>query len=288
MDKDEKLTIEENEATPAEEKSLGLDEGYADEVEAIKARIAERKKLQAEKKAKAKKKGRIILGVVVAVIGAFIFSISPFFTTDSIEVRGNEYFSAEEIINMAHASPGKNLIYHPDKGTIVKYLKGNPYIEKAKVSRKFPSTLVITVNERTQVGALLFDDEFLIIDNNGYLLRKTKTRPELTEVKGIVVKKIKLGEKIEVEDPELLEQTLDILNAMNRKDLYFVSLDMSQMYIKAYVYESFVCKGTYSELHQGIEKDRLHRVLDHLIAEGIKRGTITFGEDGYASFVPTL
>lgn len=271
-----------------EEKNLGLDAGYDEEVAAIKERIAERKKNYEEKKARARKKRLIVLGVVVLVVGAFLFSISPFFTTDSIEVRGNEYFAAEEIINMAHAAPGKNLIYHPNKSSIVKYLKANPYIEKASVTRKLPSTLVITVSERSQIGALIFDEEYLIIDNNGCLLRKTKTKPELTEVRGIVVKKIKLGEKIEVEDPELLDQTLDILNAMNRKDVYFVSLDMRGMYIKAYIYDSFICKGTYSELLQGIEKDRLHRVLDHLMAEGIRRGTITFGEDGYASFVPTL
>lgn len=272
-----------------ENRELGLKTDAYDLTEdEIKARIEQRKKLQASKKKKAKKRLKISLAVFVVVVGGFIFSVSSFFTVDNIEVRGNEYFSAEEIINMSHALPGKNLIYKPQKGTITGYLKENPYINSVKVSRHFPSTLVITVKERAQVGALRFDDEFLIIDNDGVLLRKTKTTPKLTEVKGIVVKKIKLGEKIAVEDEELLEQTLNILKAMNRKDVYFVSLDMTEMYIKAYIYESFVCKGTYSQLLEGIEKDRLHRILDNLMADGIRRGTITFSDEGYASFVPTL
>lgn len=272
-----------------ENKELGLKtDAYDLSEDEIRARIEQRRRLKLAKKKKAKKRLYVSLAVFVVVVGGFIFSISSFFTIDNIEVKGNAYFSAEEIINMSHAVPGKNLIYKPQKSTITGYLKENPYIDKVKVTRSFPSTLVITVKERAQVGALKFDDEFLIIDNNGVLLRKTKTTPKLTEVKGIVVKKIKLGEKIAVEDDELLEQTLNILTAMNRKDVYFVKLDMTEMYIKAYIYDSFVCKGTYSQLLEGIEKDRLHRVLDNLMADGIRRGTITFSDEGYASFVPTI
>lgn len=279
---------EENKVLENNEQELGLkSEDYYD-LDEIKYRIEQRKRLKAEKKKKAKKRLIIGLSVFGVILICFLLSISSIFTVDSIEVRGNKYFSAEEIINMSHAVPGKNLLYKPQKGTIVKYLEDNPYISDAKVSRELPSTLVITVKERKEIAALKFDDDYLIIDSNGILLRKTRTTPKLTEVTGIVVKKIKLGEKIEVKDEELLDQTVDILNMMGQKDVYFVSLDVREMYFKAYIYDTFVCKGTYSQLLEGIEKDRLHRVLDKLLADGIKRGTITFSDEGYASFVPTL
>lgn len=268
------------------QKGLAEDDFY--DLDAIRARIEERKRLKVEKKKRARKKLIIILSVAFAIIILFILSLTSIFTIDNIEVRGNEYFKAEEIINMSHATPGKNIIYNAQTGTIKNYLEDNPYIEKADVSRKLPSTLVITVTERAQVGAIKYDDEFLIIDNNGILLRKTRTTPKLTEVQGMVIKRIELGEKIGVEDQELLDQTLDILNSMNRNDLYFVRLDMSEMYIKAYIYETFICKGTYSQLVDGINSGHLHKVLDKLMKEGIRRGTITLSDEGYASFLPTL
>ena len=290
----EKIESEEPELTeaisePEEDKKFGLDpkEDYS-EMDEITARIMARKTEAFRRKKRAATRRKIFLGVVVLLIGLIIFSFSSFFDVDSIEVRGNSYFTAEEVINMAHAVPGKNLIYHPDKRNITNYLEDNPYIKDAKVSRQFPSTLVITVEERKQVGAIRYSDEYLIVDEEGILLRKTKTVPKLTNVEGIIIKKIKLGEPIGVEDEELLEQTLDLLKMMNKKDLYFVNIDMKDMYIKAYVYESLICKGTFKQLMDSMEDDKLHRVLDELFDDNIERGTITFSDEGYVSYVPTV
>lgn len=281
-------TVDLKPANP-EDASFGLDpkEDYSD-IDEITARIKLRKQEAIRRKNRARRKRKILLGIIVFVIAMFIFSISSFFTVDSIEVRGNVYFTADEVINMAHAAPGKNLIYHPDKKNIVNYLEQNPYIKKAKVSRHFPSTLVITIDERKQLGAIKYDKDYLIIDGEGILLRRTHTTPKLTLIEGIVVKKITLGEAIGVKDKELLNQALVILNKMNKKDLYFVRLDMTRMYILAYIYDSLVCKGTYKQLVTAIDNNRLHIVLDRLFDDNIKRGTITFSDEGYVSFIPTI
>ena len=268
---------------------FGLDpkEDYS-ELDEITARIMARKIEQKKRKKRARTRARIIFCVIVFAIACLIFSFSKFFTVDSIEVVGNDYFTQDEVIDMAHAVPGKNLIYRPNKRSIVNYLEENPYIRHASVSRHLPSTLVITVEERKQIGAIRYDNEYLIIDEEGILLRKTKTTPKLTMIEGNVVKKIKLGEVIGVKDEELLEQSLAILRSMRDRDLYFVTLDMKDRYIKAYIYESLVCMGTYDQLLGAINSDRLHRVLDELFKDGVKRGSITFSDDGYASFMPTV
>ena len=275
---------------PAEEvKEYGLDpkEDYS-EMDEITARIRARKMEQARRKKQARTRARILLGVALAVIACFIFSLTSFFTVDSIEVRGNDYFTEEEIINMGHATAGKNLIYKPNKRQTVKYLEENPYIRHASVTRSFPSTLVINVEERKQIGAIRYDKEFLIIDEEGILLRKTKTTPKLTLIEGNVVRKIQPGETIGVKDQDLLEQTLALLRSMRDGDLYFVRLDMTGRYIKAYIYDSLVCKGTFEQLNEAMNNERLHRVVDELFEDNVSRGTITFSDDNYASFVPTV
>ncbi len=254
----------------------------------IEARIRARKQEALRKKRKARARRKFLLGFCVFVVAMIIFSFTSFFTVDLIEVRGNSYFTADEVINMAHAAPGKNLIYHPNKKSIVGYLEENPYIKKAKVSRQFPSTLVITVEERTQLGAIKYDKEYLILDDEGMLLRRTETKPKITLIEGVVVKKMTVGEKLGVEDTELLSQTLAILKKAREKDLYYVRLDMTNMYILAYIYDSLVCKGTYKQLITTMDNDRLHIVIDKLFDDNIKRGTITFSNEGYVSYLPTV
>ena len=227
----------------------------------------------------------IILGVIIAVTA---FSLSSFFTVDTIDVQGNKYFTDEEISNMAHASTGQNIIYKLNKGNMLNYLEKNPYIEEARVYRKLPSTIVINVKERIQIAALTYGDQFLIIDNKGTLLRITKTKPKLTIVTGFKVKKVKLGEPVEVNSPDLFKELLSLLKSMEAGDVYFTKINITELFITANVYDSLVVKSKYKYLKDNIDKGRLHKVLDELFKRNIKRGTITISSDGYASFTPEL
>lgn len=227
----------------------------------------------------------IILGIIIA--GA-AFSLSSFFTVDTIDVQGNKYFTDEEISNMAHARTGQNIIYKLNKGNMLNYLEKNPYIEEARVYRKLPSTIVINVKERMQIAALTYGDQFLIIDNKGTLLRVTKTKPKLTIVTGFKVKKVKLGDPVEVSSPDLFKELLSLLKSMKAGDVYFTKINITELFITANVYDSLVVKSKYKDLKDNIDKGRLHKVLDELFKRNIKRGTITISSDGYASFTPEL
>ena len=230
--------------------------------------------------------------MVFAVIDAFAFSISGFFTVDSIEVRGNNRYTAEEIINIAHAVPGHNLLYNPGKQEIISFLEQNPYIKSAEVTRKLPSTLVITVNERVQACAFKYDDDFLIMDDEGILLKKTRTEPKITMVKGMIVSKIKLGETVGTENQKLFSNTLKLIRAMNAADMYFVSVDMStydtDFQVRAYIYDNLVVRGEYESLMAFLENGRLHKIVEKLFEDDVKRGTIILGNDGTASFEPGI
>ncbi|HHW95129.1 MAG TPA: FtsQ-type POTRA domain-containing protein [Mogibacterium sp.] len=272
----------------SEKKSYGLPKEDYYNIDELRARGEQRKAKRLAKQKKARRRFIGVISTIVIIVGLFAFSLSSFFTVDSLEVRGNSHFTTEEIINISHASPGKNLIYNPNKTEITKYLENNPYIKKAKVTRGFPSTLIITVEERKQLCAIKYDDDYLIIDKDGILLKKTPQKPKLTLVKGIIVKKIELGETIEVKDETILKQTLTVLDKMIKGDLYFVKLEMSDQIIKAYIYDSLIVKATFKQLTEALEKNRLHAILERLFDERIKRGTITFTDDGFASYEPQL
>lgn len=268
------------------EKQYGLpdDEYYM----LVDEKIRKRKEERIERKRRERRKAKQVILLVVLTIALIAFSFSGFFTVTAIEVSGNSYFTAEEIVNMAHAEKGSNILYRPGKKQITEYLEANPYIRSVKVKRKLPGTIVIEVEERPQTAAVIYDDDYLIIDNEGILLRKTATSPKLTLVEGIKISKIALGEKLGAEDEALMDRTIEMLNSMEQNDLYFTRIKMSELYVKAYIYDSLVCKGTADMLIDAMQSGRLHKVLEDLFSKDIKRGTITISEDGYASFVPSL
>ena len=157
------------------------------------------------------------------------------------------------------------------------------------MTRKLPSTLVITVEERKALLAFKYDDDYLLLDEEGILLKKTRTEPKLTLVQGNIVSKIKLGERIGTENEDLLEDSLRLMRRMQSGDLYFVRVDMKHREdIRAYIYDTFVVRSEYETLMTAIKNGRLHKVIERLFAEGVRRGTIKLEDDGSASFQPGI
>ena len=260
-----------------------------EELGELKDRIAARRREKDRKTKSFRTRFYTVTITLLVTIAAAIFSLSPVFTVDSIEVRGNSHYTSEEIINMAHAVPGKNIIYNADKDKITSYLEQNPYIKSARVSRRLPSTLVIKVRERQEKFAFRYDDDYLIMDEEGILLRKTRNRPDLTMVEGNVVNRIRLGEPLGTEDEKLFQETVDLIKATSKADLYFVRIDMTvRSKVRAYIYDTMLVRTDYDSLMTNLKNGRLHQIVEKLFDDGIRRGTITFNEDGSASFMPII
>jgi cell division protein FtsQ len=259
-----------------------------DSTDAVEQNMKKRRE-DRRKKASAKPRARIIaIAVAAAAVLLLVCARSSYFTVDSIEVEGNSYYSDDEIVNMAHAETGGNIFFGTGKHSIIKYLEEDPYIENARVYRKLPSTLVISVDERKQLGAVIYGDEYLVIDKDGILLRKTETEPQLTIINGIKIKKMDLGEPIAAADKKTFSRSMKLLNAMEDGDLYFKEISVSGNRVKANVYDALVVYGKYSDVMSAIKENRLQTVLEELFNRNIKRGTISITSDGYASFTPKV
>ena len=125
------------------------------------------------------------------------------------------------------------------------------------------------------------------MDEDGILLKKTRNKPMQTLVEGNVVNHIKLGEPIGTEDEERFKETVALIKAMSKADLYFVKVDMStRRKVRAYIYDTLLVRSDYDSLMTNLKNGRLHQVVEKLFEEDIRRGTITFNEDGSASFMP--
>lgn len=226
--------------------------------------------------------------VAMVILLAFFSTFTNLYTITSIEVEGNSYYTDDEIINISHAETGKNLIWNPGKREAARYLEKNPYIDEVHIRRRLPGTLVIKIEERRQIAAVVYGDEYIVIDINGTVLRRTKTKPKLTIVKGIKTNMISDGEMLGTDDKPAFQELLKLLEVMDEGKIFFVKIEVSELHTNAYVYDNLMCSGKTAVIIDFIQNNRLQKMIDKLFKRGIKRGKLTITEKGYASFTPVI
>lgn len=239
------------------------------------------KTIQRTKRKKAKRRrGRFLVFLLLLALicaGAYYFLKSDYFVIKDIEVSGNTYYTKQEVISIAKASTGGNIIFDAEVDSIRDNLEANPFFKEVTVKRKLPSTLSIEVIERPQIAAVEFGDSYIVIDDEGVILRRADVDPRITVITGLTISKMDVGEPIEAEEKESLSTTLRLLKIMEEGDLFFKRVDVSKVVLKAYIYDNLIVKGTPSEMFSAIEEGHVQSVVSDLFSKGITRGTIKMG-----------
>lgn len=239
-------------------------------------------------KKKRKKKNYLLRFLIVALVigGAFAFTFSDFFLIETVTADGNYYYSDDEIMNMAGADKGINLIWDVDKSEYAESLLESPYFAAVDVKRKLPKTLHFDITERRQIAAVVYGEDYIVIDKEGTILRKSDIDPKVTLLTGLTVSKLATGSRIEAEEAVTLETTLNMLDTMESGDIYFKKIDVSKVIIKAYIYDTLIVKGTPKQMTKVIENGDLQKVVNNLLKNDTTRGTINLGNQKYMSFSP--
>lgn len=230
-------------------------------------------------------KALITLGVIAAVIA---FLASPFFSVTDIEVEGNYYYTDEEIISMAQAKTGRNIFSMLADSDIRTRLKKNSYFTAVHLRAKFPSTLIIKVEERDQLAALIYGSSYVVLDSKGNVLRVTKEDPHVTLVEGLKIESMNKGSRVVVTEEKKFDRVMTLLKTMKSGDFYFKKVDISDVYYKAYITDSLVVSGTYSEIKGALKAGSLQKVVAKLLDNNTKRGTITITSSDNIVFSPDI
>ena len=148
-----------------------------------------------------------------------VLSLTVFFKASEITVVGaGERYSKEDIISAAGLNIGDNLFLADSDLVENNFEEKLAYIEKAELSKKFPSTFKITVKETKP-------DRIYNIGNNMYALCKGEKVLEITDeyfcdyaYYDIPVKEVKLGKKIVI-DKEISETYNELIDAINKSKM---------------------------------------------------------------------
>ncbi|MBQ7245673.1 MAG: FtsQ-type POTRA domain-containing protein [Firmicutes bacterium] len=227
--------------------------------------------------------------IILLLLGAaFLFVKSDYFLIKNIEVEGNTYYTKNGIISLADAKTGNNIIFDAEIKQMEENLEKNPFFKIIEIKRKLPSTIVIRVEERQQMAAIQFGDKYIVMDDEGVILRMTEVEPKVTLLTGLTISKMDVGEPLEAEEKENLSMVLRMLKTMQDGDLYFKKIDASKAVIKAYIYDTLIVKGTASEVFSAIEAGEVQLVVSDLFEKGVSRGTIKMGGSGNVIFTPDI
>jgi hypothetical protein len=243
---------------------------------------------QTEKKRKKRKRKNYLLRFVILVlfcVGMYYFLSSDIFDISKVRVVGNNYYTVEQIKDKANVKIGMN-IFEFRKGKLKKKLLKDPYLKNVVIKRKLPSTIVIDVDERKEEAGLLDGDRYIIIDEDGLVLRISKDEPKVTRITNLKIQKSKVGKPIEVEGNALLNDTLKMLKEMDDADIFFKHINMSSIIVRAYISEQLICEGAPDNLRESAKNGNLQAALYEMHSKGIERGTIKIGSDNYCSFDP--
>ena len=211
------------EKTERNVKTTGEDVERADPLEVLDCAEIPRNK----KKRKKKHYGRNFIIFLLIIGSAVAFSLSSVFNVKKFTVTGNYYYSDEEVIAMSGAEPGNNIFFGTGEKKIREKLMKDPYFRGIDLKRHLPSTLEIKVDERRQIATVKYGNKYIVIAENGMVLRKGGIDPKLTLLKGLTLSKIKVGEKVRAEEKLTLKETLAVVALMKKGDLYFKKIKVS-------------------------------------------------------------
>ena len=232
---------------------------------------------------------RTVLTVLAVIVLMVIFALkAPAFNISKYEVEGNRYYTDDEIVNMGHADMGVNIFTGVDCGDIRDRLMRDPYMVRVSVRRKLPSTISIDITERTQVAGVVYGDSYVVIDEEGIVLRKTTVDPKVTILRGLNISSMTVGEPIGVEEEVLLRQCMEIITSTRENTMYFKSITITQGEAKAYVLDTLMVRGVPDNILTALENKNIQLVVQELFDQGIEKGTIKVTGDNYVYFTPEL
>ena len=101
---------------------------------------------------------------------AFIMCYTVFFKLDKIKISGCTVYSETQIVDEIGAEKGESLFKINISNAEKKLVGKLPYIRSVKISRQFPTTLKVEIEEEEILGAVYTDEGFAILSTTGKVL----------------------------------------------------------------------------------------------------------------------
>ncbi|MFT9493488.1 cell division protein FtsQ/DivIB [Anaerosolibacter sp.] len=234
-----------------------------------------------------KHKSKIILLIMIllCVVTFIIIFKTDILMIRGVEIYGNEHLTKEDIMPSVESTIGFN-IFKVKMDSISANLLANPYIKTASVNRKLPNKLMIRISERKEAAVVPFMGTFLIIDEEGVVLKSDIQAPGLQTINGLEFSNFMEGEVLHVSDQEQLTKALLLAKSMKNINEDIREIDVTnKMNMIIRFSNGLSCRiGEANNIDYKLQL--LGGILADLASKGITRGVIDISHDGNPSYSP--
>ena len=155
-----------------------------------------------------------IISTIILIAGLVFVMTTPRFYITEIEIEGNDKNSSETYISLTKIELNTTNIFAISKNSIVKNIKENPYVESVEIKRVLPNKLQLNIKEREEAYQIKYNDDYVLLDKQGYVLKISKEKKDIIELIGLdcIKEEIKECERLKDDDLIKLDTVLKIVN----------------------------------------------------------------------------
>jgi len=242
---------------------------------------------------KRKKGGKLLFTftTVLLMLLAVLIGLSAFFTVSNVEVTGISLYTADQIIQASGIQKGDNLVFIRDSDVVLKIKSQYDYVDKVRIVREFPDTILIDVNESYPIAHVTVGEAIWLIDENCKCLESVESSDDkvLTsiEIRGVNAETPVKGQALSVADDTTQIQCLsDVLTALQSAG---INGNVTYLDVENIGNLIFDYNGIYKvELGAATDLDAKLKLLEQVLTklDGKTAGTIAFASGSEAHFIP--
>lgn len=221
---------------------------------------------------------------------AIILALTLFFRIHTIEIIGNQRYTAEEIIAAADIHDGDNLYLLNKYSAAERIYSALPYVESVQFRRSLPDGLTITVVECSDPVSVVQGGTAYLLCRNGTIVdavlpSAAKSRTQITGLT-LVDPAVGTAAQAEASQSQMLTRLLELLGELASRDMTgdVSQIDLSDAgQITLRYLERFDVYFAW-DADYGYKLEYLLAVVEKL--EVNETGTINMLEEGKARFIP--
>ena len=230
-----------------------------------------------------------VAGFFAAAALLLVLSMFLFFNVSEIKIEGVTLYEQDQILVVGGVSTGQNLV-RTNTDIVEKRLKDTlVYLDDVKVTKKFPSTLVITCTEAEKAADIEYKNSYYVLSASGKILETKNPAPtgDIPVVKGFELKSLSQGDKLASEDSfkaDILEELLDDLHELKFKNID--SIDLTTRSDIKLMYDGRLEIKLGSSVDMEYKLTYLKAVIDESITDDYEGTLIYNGADSGISAIP--
>lgn len=112
---------------------------------------------------------------ILVICGCLVAAVTLFFRVDTIEVSGQQRYTAQQVRDASGIEIGSNLYLMDKNEAVNNIISALPYVEQIRINRRLPSTLRIEVTECGEPLALVQDGYAWLISPRGMIVEQAES-----------------------------------------------------------------------------------------------------------------